>query len=260
MSPKTFRPSGPRRGSVIAFTLIELLVVIAIIALLVGLLLPALGKARLAGRQAVTLARLRDMGIGAAAYAHDFRDQLPALESREEKAFIGFEVLAQNNNIPYQAFLNPNTRDTLATLETDDHRPVLADISGTAIENAVTVSPADVPNIAWHCSFSFDNDKQLDKAWKPVIYMGDRADYTTGTTFSANWNTKGMCVLWTDQHAAFAKSRSIKDQSDPNMYHHNEFNGEGAAESRDLINVTQSTLDTHLRFFSEDEDDALLPN
>ena len=259
MSNILSRPAGTRRSSVAAFTLIELLVVIAIIALLVGLLLPALGHARLAARQAVTLARLRDMGIGAAAYSHDFRDQLPALNSREEKAFIGFGVLARNNAVPYQAFLNPNTRDTLATLETTDGRPVLADISGIAIENPTTVTPSDVPNIGWHCSFSFDNDKQLDKAWKPVIYMGDRADYSTGATFSANWNTSGMCVLWTDQHAAFVKSRSIKDQSDPNMFHHNEFNGEGAAEIRENIGVTQSTLDTHLRFFSEDEDDVLLP-
>ena len=250
-------PGSPARAG---FTLIELLVVIAIVALLVGLLLPALAHARVAARQAVTLARLRDMGIGAAAYAQDFRNQLPALDSREEKAFIGFEVLARNNAVPYQAFLNPNTLDTLATSETTDGRPVLADISGIAIENAVTVAPSDVPNIGWHCSFSFDNDKQLDKAWKPVVYMGDRADYTTGSTFSANWKGKGMCVLWTDQHAAFVKSRTIKDQRDPNMYHHNEFNGEGAAETRDTITVGQDTLDTHLRFFSEDEDDVLLPN
>ncbi len=243
-----------------AFTLIELLVVIAIIAVLVGIILPALAHARIAGRQAVTLARLRDMGIGAAAYAHDFRDQLPCLDSREEKSFIGFGVLARNNGVPYQAFLNPNTLDTLATAETTDNRPVLADISGIAIENTITVAPSDVPNIGWHCSFSFDNDKQLDKAWKPVIYMGDRADYTTGATFSANWKGAGMCACWTDQHAAFIKSRALKDQSDPNMYHHNEFNGEGAAESREGVAVTKDTLDTHLRFFSEDEDDVLLPN
>ncbi len=247
---------APRAG----FTLIELLVVIAIIALLIGVLLPALGHARTAARQAVTLARLRDMGIGAASYAHDFRDQLPALDSREEKAFIGFGVLARNNFVPYQAFLNPNTQDTLATAETTDGRPVLADLSGVAIENSVTIAPGDAPNINWHCSFSFDNDKQLDKAWKPVVYMGDRADYMAGNTFSANWKRTGMCVLWTDQHAAFVKSRALRDQADPNMYHHNEYNGEGGDESRDGIGVTQSTLDTHLRFFSEEEDDGLLPN
>jgi len=50
------------------------------------------------------------------------------------------------------------------------------------------------------------------------------------------------------------------DQSDPNLYHHNEFGGEGAGETREGVSVTHDTLDTHLRFFSEDEDDVLLPN
>jgi len=59
-----------------AFTLIELLVVISIIALLVGILLPALGAARKSAQSAVCLGHQRSMGQGIAIYASENRDWL----------------------------------------------------------------------------------------------------------------------------------------------------------------------------------------
>ena len=64
-----------------AFTLIELLVVIAIIALLIGILLPALGQARGAARKIVCATNLRSHGQGMASYTFDNKDYYPGPNS-----------------------------------------------------------------------------------------------------------------------------------------------------------------------------------
>ena len=60
-----------------AFTLVELLVVIAIIALLVGILLPAVGRAQATARQTKCLAQVRAIHQGLVAWAQENDEQYP---------------------------------------------------------------------------------------------------------------------------------------------------------------------------------------
>lgn len=108
-----------------AFTLIELLVVIAIIALLVGILLPALRGARDAARTLVSAVNARNLSLGGITYGTDNREAIPGVNT------TGIDGQRTNGTI----YLG-NTTSTTPTSTWDWISPVIGDSAGLSTNRA----------------------------------------------------------------------------------------------------------------------------
>jgi prepilin-type processing-associated H-X9-DG protein len=175
---KTEHPLRQRK-LLVAFTLVELLVVIGIIAVLIGILLPALGRARESAKRVQCASNLRQIGMAMFSYTNDNKGFFPAAaraDKQEMQDFIYWQQPSSYWDTTLYSFSNPRTLD----------RGALVRYMGGHFNAANWICPSDeanlhppafgVPAYPYSYTMNYALDSMLDKApangAQSVEYLG----------------------------------------------------------------------------------------
>ena len=213
-----------RKTNRIGFTLIELLVVIAIIAILIGLLLPAVQKVREAANKMKCTNNLKQLGLALHSY-HDNNQSFPANKNLATVTSIGWHVMI----LPYieQTALGNSANPSLPSYITAGNVNRL--LGGNKISTFLCPSYDQILSLS-----AIDNLPNGTMAYT-MHYVGvagpKGTNPTTGTAYNVNGPATSQAGLAADGILPFHKSLSTTAPATP-----------GAVKIGDITDGTSNTM------------------